>query len=82
MIKIARKFAQFKRDKHGNRPVLLIYNNLDAHCYVEVLTIFGEANIFVFFVVPTCTDAIQAIDAGIGRLIQIYFGQAWIRIMS
>ena len=76
MVKIAKNFVQRKQERHGDRPVLLICDNLDAHCCDKVLKIFGDANVFVFFVVPGCTDSIQPIDAGVGRLVRIYIGQA------
>ena len=41
-----------------------------------MLDIFTQANIFVWFVVPGCTDLIQPIDAGIGRTIRMYVGHA------
>lgn len=51
---------------------------MDAHdCCEEVFKIFDDANILVWFCVPACTDLIQAIDAGIGKLIRIiYVGHA------
>ena len=45
MVEIANDFVKYKVDKHGNDWVLLIFDNLDAHCYGEDLNIFGEANI-------------------------------------
>jgi hypothetical protein len=76
MIQIARTFVEFKRAKHGDDHVLLICDNLDAHCFSDVLDIFAYANILVWFCVPGCTDLIQPIDAGIGRSIRIYVGHA------
>jgi hypothetical protein len=83
MVEIAQEFVQFKREKHGDKAVLLICDNLDAHCFEDVLVIFGSANILVWFCVPGCTDLIQPIDAGIGRSIRIYVGHAldkWLSI--
>ena len=54
--------------------MLLFYDNLDSHFHLPVLENFAQANIFVWFVVPGCTDLIQPIDAGIGRSIRIYVG--------
>ena len=56
--------------------MLLFADNLDAYCHLPVLEIFAQANIFVWFVVPGCTDLIQPIDAVIGRSISIYVGHA------
>ena len=61
---------------HGDLPVLLICDNLDAHCCEDVLKIFSSANVFVFFVVKGCTDSLQPIDAGIGRCMRVYVGHA------
>jgi hypothetical protein len=83
MLIIAKKFCIKKRERHGNRRVLLFADNLDAHCWEEVLNEFARANVLVVFVVPGCTDAIQPIDAGIGRSIRIYIGQeldTWLMI--
>ena len=76
MIEIAKDFVKFKREKHDDDHVLLFCDNLDAHCFDEVLQIFSSANILVWFCVPACTDLIQPIDAGIGRSIEIYVGHA------
>ena len=73
---IATGFVCFKRENHDNDHILLICDNLDAHCCEEVLEIFANANILVWFVVPAWTDLIQPIDAGIGRSIRIYVGHA------
>ena len=62
--------------------MLLFADNLDAHCHLPVLEKFAQANIFVWFVVPGCTDLIQPIDAGIGRSIRIYVGHALDRWLS
>ena len=56
MLEIARTFAEFKREKHGDDAVLLFADNLEAHCHLPVLEKFAQANIFVWFVVPGCTD--------------------------
>ena len=82
MLEIAQKFAEYKQEKHGNDAVLLYADNLDAHCYQPVLEIFAEANIFVWFIVPGCTDLIQPIYAGIGRSMRIYVGHALDRWLS
>lgn len=74
MVDITNDFVKFKKEKHGDDSVLLICDNLDAHCYKPVREIFGAANILVWFCVPGCTDLIQPIDAGIGRSIRIYVG--------
>ena len=82
MIEIARRFVEFKQEKHGDDAVLLFADNLDAHCHRPVLDIFAQANILVWFVVPGCTDLIQPIDASIGRSIRIYVGHALDRWLS
>eukprot|EP00978_Attheya_sp_CCMP212_P003568 scaffold7487_cov33-Attheya_sp.AAC.1 len=70
MLIIAKKFCIKKRERHRNRRVLLFADNLDAHCWEEVLNEFASTNVLlVVFVIPGCTDAIQPIDAGIGRSI-------------
>ena len=79
MIDIARKFTEYKKEKHRDDAVLLF---TDAHCHKPVLDIFAQANIFVWFVVPGCTDLIQPIDTGIGRSIRIYVGHALDRWLS
>ena len=56
--------------------MLLICDNLDAHCHGPVLDVFHEANVFVLFVVKNCTDCIQPIDAGIGRCMRVCVGHA------
>ena len=66
MNRIAEKFAEHKKEAHGDAPVLLICDNLDAHCCDPVLEIFAAAGITVLFVVPQCTDAIQPINADVG----------------
>ena len=76
ILEIARTFEEFKREKHENDDVLLFADNLDAHCHLSILEMFAQANIFVWFVVPGCTDLIQAIDAGIGSSIRIYVGHS------
>jgi hypothetical protein len=83
MLIIAKNFCIKKRERHGNRPVMLFADNLDAHCWEEDLNEFARANVLVVFVVPGCTDAIQPIDAGIGQSIRIYIGQeldAWLMV--
>ena len=62
--------------------MLLFADDLDAHCHKPVLNIFAQANIFVWFIVPGCTDLIQPIDAGIGRSIRVYVGHALDRWLS
>ena len=62
--------------------MLLFVDNLDAHCHLPVLENFAQANIFVWFVVPGCTDIIQPIHAGIGRSIRIYVSHALDRWLS
>ena len=37
MMNIARKFTEFKKEKHGDDVVLLFADNLDAHCHKPVL---------------------------------------------
>lgn len=61
---------------------MLICDNLDAHCFRDVLEIFAEGNILVWFCVPGCTDLIQPIDAGIGRSVRILVGHALDRWLS
>ena len=54
-------------------PVVVFCDNLDAHCWDEVLDECTRAKVLVVFVVPPgCIDAMQPIDAGIGRCIRIY----------
>ena len=72
MVDIAKDSVKFKKEKHGDDSVLLIYDNLDAHCHEKIRDIFGAANILVWYCVPDCTDLIQPIDAGIGHSIRIY----------
>ena len=62
--------------RHGDLPVLLICDYLDAHCHGPVLNVFHEAKVFVLFVVKKCTDCLQPIDAGIGRCMRVYVGHA------
>jgi hypothetical protein len=76
MKDIAHDFVRFKREHHGDDHILLICDNLDAHCCDEVLEIFSSANILVWFVVPACTDLIQPIDAVIGRSLRIHVGHS------
>ena len=83
MIDIANNFVEFKKEKHGDDSILLICDNLDAHCCKTVLDIFGAANILVWFCVPACTDLVQPIDAGIGRSIRLSVGHCldkWLSI--
>eukprot|EP00978_Attheya_sp_CCMP212_P049518 scaffold676138_cov63-Attheya_sp.AAC.1 len=47
MLIIAKKFCIKKRERHGNRQVLLFADNLDAHCWEEVLNEFARANVLV-----------------------------------
>ena len=49
MLEIARTFAEYKREKHGDDAVLLFADNLYAHCHLPVLEKFAQANIFVCF---------------------------------
>ena len=83
MIDIANNFVEFKKEKHGDDSILLICDNLDAHCCKIVLDIFGAANILVWFCVPACTDLVQLIDAGIGRSLRLSVGHCldkWLSI--
>jgi len=44
MVDIAKDFVKFKKEKHGDDSVLLICDNLDAHCH-EKSGIFLELQI-------------------------------------
>ena len=48
MVKIAQSFVENKRKKIGDLPVLLICDNLDAHCCEDVLKIFSSANMTTY----------------------------------
>lgn len=75
MLEIAESFAEKVAERHGGAPVLLYCDNLDAHCHEPVLVkLKTKGNVFVCFVPPACTDATQAIDAGIGRSTRVYVG--------
>ena len=60
----------------GEPKLLVICDNLDAHCHGPVLEVFSKGNVFVLFVVKNCTDCIQPIDAGIGRCMRVCVGHA------
>ena len=38
-------FVDLEKSKRGNDSVLLICENIDAHCFEDVLQMFGAANI-------------------------------------
>jgi hypothetical protein len=83
MLEIAKSFAAHVKEKHAGKPCVLFCDNLDAHCHNPVLVEFSNENIVVVFVPPGCTDAVQAIDVGIGRSIRIYVGHeldAWLEV--
>ena len=42
MIDIARKFTEFKQEKHGDYTVFLFADNLDAHCHKPVIDILHK----------------------------------------
>ena len=58
MVDIEINFVWFKKEKHGDDIVLLIFNNVDAQFFVDVLEIFGSANILVWVCISAPTDLI------------------------
>jgi hypothetical protein len=54
MLKLAKKqFAEFSKRHHNiDMPVLLFCDNLDAHCWDDVLKVFADVDMFALFLVP------------------------------
>lgn len=81
MLRLAKRFCEKKEKKFGTKWVLMFCDNLDAHCWEEVLACFASHHVFVVFFVANCTDGLQPIDAGIGRSVRINVGHeldAWL----
>ena len=64
----AKKFNDHIKDRWGeNAKALLTADNLDAHVYHRTREILAEdGRVFALFFPPSCTEAIQPIDAGHG----------------
>ena len=73
----AKNFNDHIKDRWGeNAKALLTADNLDAHVYHRTREILAEdGRVFALFFPPSCTEAIQPIDAGHGRSIRCTIGR-------
>jgi hypothetical protein len=72
---IARQFVEHKKDIHGDDWVLLFCDNLKAHVAESVKEIFGDGKVFLCYLPPNLTDALQPIDAAYGRSLRCAIGR-------
>jgi DDE superfamily endonuclease len=75
MAHSAQKFCDHIKQQWGGKKVLLFCDNLSAHVAQETKQIYGNGNVFLYFLPPNVTESLQAIDAGYGRSMRCAIGR-------
>jgi DDE superfamily endonuclease len=71
----AQRFCDHVEERWGGKKVLLFCDNLSAHVAQETRQIYARGNVFLYFLPPSVTESLQAIDAGYGRSMRCAIGR-------
>jgi DDE superfamily endonuclease len=71
----AQRFCDHIQERWGGKKVLLFCDNLSAHVAQETRQIYAGGNVFLYFLPPSVTESLQAIDAGYGRSMRCAIGR-------
>lgn len=71
----AQRFCDHVKQRWGSKKVLLFCDNLSAHVAEPTKQIYASGNVFLYFLPPSVTESLQAIDAGYGRSMRCAIGR-------